>query len=150
MVFHVALQFRIDSDSTGMSLKSSHILNFAQRIQTIFESRLVAAFLQANNPFSRSPLADIFKEIRSFKMVEQSYPLNCAISFSQFVVMTLWTGHSLRYRVTRIINFSHSLYEVQLLSAPSEWVHQFLMTMRLTRMSATPMPHVSICLVCFR
>ena len=43
---------------------SSHVLIFGQRIDTVFESRLVAATLQAIDPFLRSPLADIFRGTR--------------------------------------------------------------------------------------
>ena len=48
------------------------MLTFAWTNQTIFESRLVAASLQAIDPLLRLPLANIFREMSALKMVEQS------------------------------------------------------------------------------
>ena len=44
--FRVALQCWIDSDSSRLALKSSHVLIVVERIQTILEPYLFLAFLK--------------------------------------------------------------------------------------------------------
>ena len=71
---YIAVQGGIDSDSSGMSLKSLHVLSFAQRILTILKSCLVAASLKAVNPFLRAPSAGDLWEMRPFELEEQWVP----------------------------------------------------------------------------
>ena len=54
-----------------MSFKRSRVLNFAQRNFAILKSRLVTTTLQAINPFSRPPFAEVFGEVRPFELEEQ-------------------------------------------------------------------------------
>ena len=86
-----------------MSLKTSHVLNFAQRILTILKSCLVAAPVKANNPFSRPSSADVLGEMRPFELEEQLVPFDSAVCFSEFGMMTQQIRHLFRHSAQDVI-----------------------------------------------
>ena len=87
-IFHVAVQKRIDSDSFDMSLQTSRVLNIAYKINQ-YSNRVLLLSLFNRSIHSCGPhLLKSAGKMRVLKLVEQSSPLNCAVWFSQFGLMT--------------------------------------------------------------